>query len=65
VWLIYDLLVKNKENLADKEIVISIIEYVEFIISEGIPKQIQNRENTKNSIINTFCSFFFPPSFCS
>jgi DNA-binding Lrp family transcriptional regulator len=64
-WIIYDLLIKNKENLGDKEVVNSIIEYVEFIISEGVPTQIQNREDTKNSILNTFNRFFFPPSFCS
>jgi hypothetical protein len=64
-WMIYDLLIKNKENLGDKEVVTGIIEYVEFIISEGIPKQIQNREDTKESILNTFYRFFFPPSFCS
>ena len=64
-WMIYDLLIKNKENLGDKEVVTGIIEYVEFIISEGIPKQIQNREDTKESIVNTFYEFFFPPSFCS
>jgi DNA-binding MarR family transcriptional regulator len=64
-WMIYDLLIKNKENLGDKEVVTGIIEYVEFIISEGIPKQIQNREDTKESILNTFYGFFFPPSFCS
>jgi len=64
-WMIYDLLIKNKENLGDKEVVTGIIEYVEFIISEGIPKQIQNREDTKESIVNTFYGFFFPPSFCS
>jgi DNA-binding MarR family transcriptional regulator len=64
-WMIYNLLIKNKENLGDKEVVTGIIEYVEFIISEGFPKQIQNREDTKESILNTFQSFFFPPSFCS
>jgi DNA-binding MarR family transcriptional regulator len=64
-WMIYDLLIKNKENLGDKEVVTSIIEYVEFIISGGIPKQIQNREDTKESILNTFYRFFFPPSFSS
>ena len=64
-WMIYDLLIKNKENLSDKEVVIGIIEYVAFIISEGIPKQIQNREDTKESILNTFYGFFFPPTFCS
>ncbi len=64
-WMIYNLLIKNKENLGDNEVVTSIIEYVDFIISEGIPKQIQNREDTKESILNTFCGFFFPPSFCS
>jgi DNA-binding MarR family transcriptional regulator len=64
-WMIYDLLIKNKENLGDKEVVTGIIEYVEFIISEGIPKQIQNREDTKESILTTFYGFFFPPSFCS
>ena len=64
-WMIYDLLIKNKENLGDKEVVTGIIEYVEFIISEGIPKQIQNREDTKESILNTFYGFFFPPTFCS
>ncbi|MCX6663401.1 MAG: winged helix-turn-helix transcriptional regulator [Euryarchaeota archaeon] len=64
-WMIYDLLIKNKENLGDKEVVTGIIEYVEFIISEGIPKQIQNREDTKESILTTFYGFFFPPSYCS
>ena len=63
--MIYDLLIKHKENLSDKEIVDGIIEYVEFTISEGIPKQIQNREETIDSVIKTFFGFFFPPSFCS
>ena len=64
-WMIYDLLIKHKENLVDKEIVAGMIEHIEFYISDGIPKQIQNREDTMDSIIKTFCGFFFPPSFCS
>jgi DNA-binding Lrp family transcriptional regulator len=64
-WMIYDLLIKHKENLSDKEIVDGIIEYVEMHISEGIPKKIQNREETIESVIKTFFGLFFPPSFCS
>jgi len=64
-WMIYDLLIKHKENLGDKEIISGIIEYIEMHISEGIPKQIQNREETIDSVINTFLRLFFPPSFCS
>ncbi len=64
-WMIYNLLIKNKGNLGEEEVVTSIIEYVEFIIAEGIPTQIQNREDTKESILKTFSQFFFPPSFCS
>jgi DNA-binding Lrp family transcriptional regulator len=64
-WMIYNLLIKHKENLSDKEIVDGIIEYVEMHISEGIPKKIQNREETIESVIKTFFGLFFPPSFCS
>jgi DNA-binding transcriptional ArsR family regulator len=64
-WMIYDLLIKHKENLSDKEIVAGIIEYVEMHISEGIPKKIQNREETIESVVKTFFGLFFPPSFCS
>ncbi len=64
-WMIYDLLIKHKENLSDKEIVAGIIEYVEMHISAGIPKKIQNREETIESVIKTFFGLFFPPSFCS
>jgi len=64
-WMIYDLLFKHKENLSEKEIVMGIIEYIEFHISDGIPKQIQNREETIESVVNTLRGFFFPPSFCS
>jgi len=64
-WLIYDLLVKHKDSLENKQIVKGIIEYVEFYISDGIPKQVQNRSDTMDSIVNTFNSFFFPPPFCS
>ena len=64
-WMIYDLLVKHKENLQDKKIVAGIIDYVEFYISDGIPKQIQSRDDTLDSVTKVFCEFFFPPSFCS
>jgi DNA-binding Lrp family transcriptional regulator len=64
-WMIYDLLLKHKENLCDKEIVDGIIEYIEMHISDGIPKKIQNREETIESVIKTFFGVFFPPSFCS
>jgi len=64
-WMIYDLLIKHKENLSDKEIVDGIIEYVEMHISEGVPKKIQNREETIESVIKTVFGLFFPPSFCS
>lgn len=64
-WMIYDLLLKYKDNLADKDIVVGIIEYIDMHISEGIPKKIQNREETIDSIITTFFKIFFPPSFCS
>jgi DNA-binding transcriptional ArsR family regulator len=64
-WMIYDLLIKHEENLPEKDIVKGIIEYVEFHISDGIPKQIQNRDETINSVIKAFRGIFFPPSFCS
>lgn len=64
-WMIYDLLIKHKENLADIDIVTGIINYIEMHISEGIPKKIQSREETIDSVINTFSKIFFPPSFCS
>ena len=64
-WRIYDLLIKHKKNLNDKEIVEFLIEHVEFYITGGIPKKVQNREETINSIVNAYCGFFFPPSFCS
>jgi len=64
-WMIYDLIIKHKENLADKDIVTGIIEYIEMHISEGIPKKIQSREETIDSVIKTFSKIFFPPSFCS
>jgi len=64
-WMIYDLLIKHRENLADKEIVNGIIDYIEFHISDGIPKQIQNREETIDSVVKVFRGLFFPPSFCS
>jgi len=64
-WLIYDILIKHKENLPEKDIVNGIIEYVEFHISNGIPKRVQNRKDTIASLINAIQSYFFPPSFCS
>jgi DNA-binding transcriptional ArsR family regulator len=64
-WMIYDLLIKHKKNLNDKKMVEFIIEHVEFYIADGIPKKVQNREETINSIVNAYCRFFFPPSFCS
>jgi|WetSurMetagenome_2_1015567.scaffolds.fasta_scaffold05277_4 DNA-binding transcriptional ArsR family regulator len=64
-WMIYDLLIKHKGNLSDKKMVEFIIEHVEFYIAGGIPKQIQNREETIHSIVTAYCGFFFPPSFCS
>jgi len=64
-WMIYDILIKHKENLPEKDIVNGIIEYVEFHISNGIPKRVQNRKDTIASLINAVQSYFFPPSFCS
>jgi len=63
--MIYDLLIKHKENLPEKDIVTGIIEYVEFHISNGIPKQIQNREDTIESIVRSFRKVLFPQSFCA
>jgi len=65
LWMTYTLLRKHKDKLDDKELVGGIIEYVELNISEGIPKQIQNREETIESILETFYAIIFPPSFCS
>lgn len=64
-WRIYDLLIKHKNNLCDRKIVEFLIEHVEFYIADGIPQKVQNREETINSIVNAYCRFFFPPSFCS
>jgi DNA-binding transcriptional ArsR family regulator len=64
-WRIYDLLIKHKKNLSDKKMVEFLIEHVEFYIADGIPQKVQNREETINSIVNAYCGFFFPPSFCS
>ena len=64
-WRIYDLLIKHKNNLNDKRILEFLIEHVEFYITDGIPRKIQNRKETINSIVNAYCEFFFPPSFCS
>jgi len=62
-WMMYDLLIKHRTNLSDKERVEFIIELVEFYISGGVPKQIQNREDTIESVVNAFCQFLLPPSF--
>jgi len=62
--MIYNLLIKHKENFPEKDIVSGIIEYVEFHISDGIPKQVQNREDTIESIVKAFRGVFFPQSFC-
>lgn len=64
-WRIYDLLIKHKKNLSDKKMVEFLIEHVEFYIADGVPQKVQNREETINSIVNAYCGFFFPPSFCS
>jgi DNA-binding MarR family transcriptional regulator len=64
-WMIYDLLIKHKKNLQDKEMVEFVIDHVGFYISDGIPKKVQNREETINSIVNAYCRIFFPPSFCT
>jgi DNA-binding transcriptional ArsR family regulator len=64
-WMIYDLLIKHKKNLNDKRMVEFVIDHVEFYISDGIPKKVQNREETINSIVDAYCKIFFPPSFCS
>jgi len=64
-WKIYNLLIKHKKNLNDKKMVEFLIEHVEFYISDGIPKKVQNREETINSIVSAYCGFFFPPSFCA
>jgi len=63
-WMIYNLLVKHQEHLGDKADVAGIIDYIEFYISEGVPHQIQNRQDTKQSVCSTLYGFFFPPSFC-
>jgi DNA-binding MarR family transcriptional regulator len=64
-WMIYNILIKHKDNLPESEIVNGIIEYVEFHISNGIPKRVQNREDTIASLIDAVRNYFFPPSFCS
>jgi len=64
-WMMYDLLIKHKEHLADKNIVEFIIELVDFYIAGGIPQQIQNREDTIESVVTAYCRFFLPPSFCT
>jgi DNA-binding transcriptional ArsR family regulator len=64
-WMTYELLMKHKDHLEDKTIVEGIIEVVEFHISNGIPKQILNRDDAFNSILNTSYGYYFPPSFCS
>ena len=64
-WIIYDLLIKHKDSLEDNEIVKGIIDYVEFYISEGVPVQVQSREDTMDSVVDAFNSIFFPPPFCS
>ena len=61
----YDILIKHKEHLPDQKSVEFIIEVVEFYIAGGIPQQIQNREDTIESVVNSYCRFFLPPSFCT
>jgi len=64
-WYIYELLIKHKDYLSDKNIVMGMIEHVEYFIAGGIPIQVQNREDTLRSVVNTTHGFFLPPSFCS
>ena len=64
-WMIYNLLIKYKEQIDDPTVVCGLIEFVEFFISDGIPKQVQNREDTIKALVNACMGFFFPPSFCS
>jgi len=64
-WMVYDILIKHKDELPEKEIVNGIVDYIEFHISNGIPKGVQNRQDTIASLIGAIQKYFFPPSFCS
>jgi len=63
--MIYDLLLKHRHNLGDDALVTGIIEYVEFYNVDGVPRQIQGRDQTLESVKNVFLRFVFPPSFSS
>ena len=64
-WMIYTLLHKYKDNLEHKELAALVIEYVEAAISDGVPKHIQTKEDTIDSVANFFFDFIFPISFRS
>ena len=64
-WHVYDIILKHRKHLIHTELVDHLIYYVEFFIADGIPKEVMNREDTIDSLVETFTYFFFPPSFCS
>ena len=64
-WMVYDLVIKHKENLLDEQMINTLMKFVEFTCSDGIPNKIPNPHDSLDSVVKAFCDFFFPPSFCS
>ena len=64
-WMVYDLVIKHKENLLDEQMINTLMKFVDFTCSDGIPNKIPNPHDSFDSVVKAFCDFFFPPSFCS
>ena len=64
-WMVYDLVIKRKEDLLDEQTINTVMKFVEFLCSDGVPNKIPNPHDSLDSVVKAFCDFFFPPSFCS
>jgi len=63
-YLLYNLLIRQKDNLFDNIKTGFVIDYVNDFFSDGVPKKILSPKDAVDSISKTIFDLF-PPSFCA
>ena len=61
-YLVYDLLITNKENLLDTEELKQMLEYIEYMVSTGVPDKMASPRKAVEKVVDAFWNLF-PPFF--
>ena len=61
-YLVIDLLIANKKNLLDDDTFKQMFDYIEYMVSTGVPEKMSSPRKSIDKLFDVFLELF-PPSF--